>query len=198
MANYEWMLFLALAATVVGIAYFTNRYSWRKCLSLRLEGIRVNRLTKQLLLDLQQHRGMVNAFLSGDNSFKVKIEQKQTAIGKDIAALDAFHGQGLMTEKRWEGIRNDWQALRTEALRCPLRTASAAIANLSEPYSIRWGMSPSAVKSSTCAPLIVPWWMLFGASSLPLRRAWVKRGEWAPAWRQKAIVPALPASGCAS
>lgn len=119
MTDYGWMFFPAFAAIVSGIAYFVSRHSWRKCLALRLEGIRVNRLTKQLLLDLQQHRGMVNAFLSGDNSFKPKIEQKQAAIGKDIAALDAAHGHGLMTEKRWQGIRSDWQALRAAALALP-------------------------------------------------------------------------------
>jgi hypothetical protein len=119
MADFVGILIIVLAAAVVGIAYFTNKYSWRKCIALRLEGIRVNRLTKQLLLDLQQHRGMVNAFLSGDSSFKQKIEQKQTAIGKDMSALDAVHDQGLMTAKRCQDIRVDWQALRTEVLTLP-------------------------------------------------------------------------------
>lgn len=119
MDNYELIFFPAMAAVVVGTAYFTNRHSWRKSLSLRLEGIRVNRLAKQLLLDLQQHRGMVNALLSGDGSFKQKIEQKQTAIGQDITVLNAFHDRGLMTAKRWEGILGDWQALRTECLVLP-------------------------------------------------------------------------------
>lgn len=119
MMDYEWMFFLIFAASVVGFAYITNRNGLQKSLALRLEGIRVNRLTKQLLIDLQQHRGMVNAYLSGDNSFKPKIEQKQTTIGKDIAALDACHGQGLMTEKRWKAIRSDWKALRTAALALP-------------------------------------------------------------------------------
>lgn len=116
MTNYELIFIPVFIAIVVGIAFFTNRHSLQKNLLLRLDGIRVNRLTKQLLLDLQQHRGMVNAFLSGDSSFKQKIEQKQAAIGQDIAALNTFHGQGLMTEKRWEGILGDWQALRTGCL----------------------------------------------------------------------------------
>lgn len=119
MIGYEWFIFPALAAVVVGIAYFSNRSSWQSCISLRLEGIRINRLIKQLLLDLQQHRGMVNAFLSGDNSFKPKIEQKQTAIGKDIAALDACCSQGLITVKRWENTRSAWQTLRMAALTLP-------------------------------------------------------------------------------
>lgn len=119
MANYELIFFSALIAVVICLVYFTNRRCWRKSLLLRLEGIRVNRLTKQLLIDLQQHRGMVNAFLSGDSSFKQKIEQKQAAIGQDISALNAFHGQGLMTEKRWESILNDWQSLRAGCLSLP-------------------------------------------------------------------------------
>ena len=119
MINSEWMIFLTFAAAISGIAYVTNRFSLRKSLELRLQGIRANHLIKQLLIDLQQHRGMVNAFLSGDISFKSKIEQKQTAIGKDIAALDASHAQGLMTEKRWQDIRSNWQTLRTAALTLP-------------------------------------------------------------------------------
>lgn len=119
MADYVGIFFLALAAVVFGAAYFSNRSSRGKALALRLEGIRINRLTKQLLLDLQQHRGMVNAFLSGDPSFKLKIEQKQAAIGKDIVAIDAAHAEGLMTAQRWQGIRSDWQALRAQALTLP-------------------------------------------------------------------------------
>ncbi len=119
MGSYEWMFFPLLVAAIAGIAFFAARRSRQESLSLRLEGIRINRMVKQLLLDLQQHRGMVNAFLSGDNSFKPKIEQKQSAIGQDIAALDASHGQGLMTEKRWEDIRSSWQALRAGATALP-------------------------------------------------------------------------------
>lgn len=119
MANYELMFFPVLFSVIVGVAYFTNNRNRKSCLSLRLQGIRVNRLTKQLFLDLQQHRGMVNAFLSGDNSFKQKIEQKQTAIGQDITALNAFHGNGLLTAKRWEGIIDDWRTLSAECLKLP-------------------------------------------------------------------------------
>lgn len=119
MDSYEWMFFPLLVVAITGIAVLSARHSRQESRSLRLEGIRVNRMAKQLLLDLQQHRGMVNAFLSGDSSFKPKIEQKQSAIGQDIAALDAAHGQGLITEKRWEGIRSAWQALRAEAMALP-------------------------------------------------------------------------------
>lgn len=119
MNSFEWMFFPLLVVAIAAIVFFSARRSRRESLALRLEGIRVNRLVERLLIDLQQHRGMVNAFLSGDNSFGSKIEQKQAAIGQDIAALDALHGQGLMTKHRWEGIRSAWQALRAEAMALP-------------------------------------------------------------------------------
>lgn len=123
MVSYELICFLLFNVAVIGIAYAVNKYSYRKCLAVRLEGIRINRLAKQLLVDLQQHRGMMSIFLGGDTSFKSRIEQKQAAIGQDIAALDAAHGQVLITKDRWENIRNDWQALRTEARALPVEAS---------------------------------------------------------------------------
>jgi len=118
MDGYEWF-FILLVAALAGASLLSVWRSRQEGIALRLEGIRVNHMVKQLLLDLQQHRGMVNAFLSGDASFRQKIEQRQTAIGQDIAALDALRGQGLMTDKRWEDIRTSWQALRGEATALP-------------------------------------------------------------------------------
>ncbi|MDD5241260.1 MAG: nitrate- and nitrite sensing domain-containing protein [Sulfuricella sp.] len=116
MGNLEWMIFLALAAATIGLASYLNGKERKKCLSLRLEGIRVNRLVMRLLLDLQQHRGMVNAFLSGDSSFKPRLEKKQAEIENDMSRLDVLRNKGLLTAQRWDSIRNVWQALHNEVL----------------------------------------------------------------------------------
>ena len=123
MANFELIFFLLFNIAVIGIAYVVNQYSRRECLTQRVEGIRVNRQIKQLLVDLQQHRGMMAIFLGGDASFKSRIEQKQTAIGLDIAVLDAAPGRELMTKERWEKICNDWQSLRMEARTLPVEVS---------------------------------------------------------------------------
>ncbi len=114
MANYKWIGFLVLTALALALIYAANRNTRGQCLSLRLTGIRVNRLVKQLLLDLQQHRGMAGAYLGGDKSFAARIEQKRSAIERDLSALDELRGLGLMTLPRLDGIRNDWQAVRKE------------------------------------------------------------------------------------
>ncbi|MHB9118145.1 MAG: nitrate- and nitrite sensing domain-containing protein [Burkholderiales bacterium] len=114
MADYAWIGLLVLAALALALIYAANRTSRGHCFSLRLSGIRVNRLVKQLLLDLQQHRGMASAYLGGDKSFAARLEQKRGAIERDLAALDEQRGLGLMTLPRLEGIRKDWQALRKD------------------------------------------------------------------------------------
>ena len=121
MTDFIGIIFLLLAAAAIGLAYFINSKGRQGCLSLRLEGIRVNRLTRQLLFDLQQHRGMASACLGGDRSFGPRLEQKQAGIERDMAELDVAapnvsRAQGLMTVPRWEDIRSDWQALRREVL----------------------------------------------------------------------------------
>lgn len=115
MVSYELIFFLLFNAAVFGIAFYADKRSLHKCRALRLEGVRINRLLKQLLVDLQQHRGMMTVLLGGDASFKSRIEQKQATISQDFATLDASDTKGLMTKERWESVRNDWQALRTEA-----------------------------------------------------------------------------------
>lgn len=111
----EWLLFLAPVVATAGFAHVIAGRSRRNCLSLRLEGVRINRITKQLLLDMQQHRGMVNAFLSGDQSFAAKLERKKTEIERDMGALDALHSRLLAECKCWGGIRDAWQSLRGES-----------------------------------------------------------------------------------
>ncbi|OGS99750.1 MAG: hypothetical protein A3F73_09225 [Gallionellales bacterium RIFCSPLOWO2_12_FULL_59_22] len=116
MVGFEWIFLPVLVAATAGFAYSVNRKDRQRCLSLRLEGIRINRLIKQLLLDVQQHRAMASAFLNGDKSFGAKLEQKQAGIGHDITALDALHSRILMAEKRWDSVRDNWQSLRKEVL----------------------------------------------------------------------------------
>lgn len=120
MADYEWTIALAscgLAATLIGLGAARVR---RDCRSLRLEGIRATRMAKRLLVNLQQHRGMAAAYLSGDRSFAARLEQKQAAIEQDMAALDAERALGLMTLPRWDALRQGWNALREGVLGMPL------------------------------------------------------------------------------
>lgn len=52
------------------------------------QGIMYIQSIKQLINDLQQHRGMNNAFLNGDTSFASKITNKQADLQQDLAQID--------------------------------------------------------------------------------------------------------------
>lgn len=116
MIDYEWSIFLAPATIISSLAFLINQKGRKNCLSLRQEGIRANRLVKQLLIDAQMHRGMLSAYLSGDQSFAPRIEKKQQDIDRDMAALDPLRSRGMMKVPRWEKIKRDWLALRGEAV----------------------------------------------------------------------------------
>ena len=69
---------------------------------------------RTLLQHLAEHRGMSNAYLNGDASFKEKIAAKQSQIAEDIKAVDAAdaqHGGTLDTASSWKAIEADWQSL---------------------------------------------------------------------------------------
>ncbi|MFA7269511.1 MAG: hypothetical protein WC073_09225 [Sterolibacterium sp.] len=114
MLNTELLSFMAPLGAVAGMAVLAARKDGCSCLSLRRKGILANRQIKQLLVDLQQHRGMANAYLNGDSSFWSSMEKKQAAISQDIAMLDDSCGRELMTPRRWDGIKNNWQILCEE------------------------------------------------------------------------------------
>jgi hypothetical protein len=67
-------------------------------------GIQYNPPLRELLEDVQQHRGMVNGYLKGETSFKEKIALKESQIEDDIRAIDAIDqqlGVTLQTTEQW-------------------------------------------------------------------------------------------------
>ncbi len=61
-----------------------------------------------LLKDLQQHRSMANAWLSGDAAFRDNLATKDADIENDIAKVDAVDQQldsALHTSKEWTALR---------------------------------------------------------------------------------------------
>jgi methyl-accepting chemotaxis protein len=69
---------------------------------------------RALLQHLAEHRGMSNAYLNGDASFREKIAAKQNQLADDIKAMDAIdaqYGGALNSTSSWQAIKVDWQNL---------------------------------------------------------------------------------------
>jgi hypothetical protein len=82
-------------------------------------GLQYNQPVRQLLEDVQQHRGMVNGYLKGGISFEQKINLKRSEIEDDIRAIDIVDqqiGANLQTTEQWITLKENWQTLKGKAL----------------------------------------------------------------------------------
>ncbi|MBI3599871.1 MAG: hypothetical protein HY097_04420 [Nitrospinae bacterium] len=68
----------------------------------------------KFLKDVQQDRGMSTAFLSGDLSFRKKLEKKQAELKEDIWIIDSIdekYGGILKTTDKWNNLKGKCQKL---------------------------------------------------------------------------------------
>jgi PAS domain S-box-containing protein len=82
-------------------------------------GLKYNYPLRNLLENVQKHRGMVNGYLKGDTSFKERITLEQSQIENDIRAIDAVDRQladKLKTTEKWMALKQKWQTLKSNAL----------------------------------------------------------------------------------
>ncbi|WP_458414910.1 diguanylate cyclase domain-containing protein [Schinkia sp. CFF1] len=81
-------------------------------------GIEYNLHLKNLLDELQQHRGMTNAYRNGDQSFKEEISIKESQIKLEISEIDAINkrlASKLQTKKMWDDVKNNWISFQANA-----------------------------------------------------------------------------------
>jgi methyl-accepting chemotaxis protein len=71
-----------------------------------------------LYQNIPQHRGMTNAYLNGNASFKAKILAKRNDIKADMSAIDAVdaeYGEKFDATARWNNIKQTWTRLEARA-----------------------------------------------------------------------------------
>ena len=73
---------------------------------------------RQLIQHFPEHRGMTNAYLSGNSRFKNKLLTKRQQITQDIQAIDAVDmqlGAQLGSTRQWHEIKAVWKRLEADA-----------------------------------------------------------------------------------
>jgi methyl-accepting chemotaxis protein len=73
---------------------------------------------RQLIQHFPEHRGMTNAYLSGNAAFKSKLLAKREQINQDILAInevDKQLGGQLGATVKWQEIKSAWQRLEADA-----------------------------------------------------------------------------------
>lgn len=73
--------------------------------------------SRKLLESIQQHRGLLNAYLNGDYSFTENILNFESQIDKDIKAIeniDSVNWDMLESYELWGNLKGKWQNIKTE------------------------------------------------------------------------------------
>jgi methyl-accepting chemotaxis protein len=82
-----------------------------------IQGVKYLQPARAMLQHFAEHRGMSNAYLNGDASFREKIMSKRAQLDEDTKALAAIHaqyGEQLDASGQWRVIKTDWQSLATD------------------------------------------------------------------------------------
>jgi signal transduction histidine kinase len=79
---------------------------------METEGVEYNRKIVRFLRDLQQHRGMANAFLRGDRSFGADLQRLEARIEQDASAISNI-SVAVGVGQRWQALDRKWLALKS-------------------------------------------------------------------------------------
>ena len=82
-------------------------------------GSEYNNALKNLLINVQQHRGMTYVYQNGNSSFREKITEKQKELEEDVLAvneIDKKYGEALKTTEKWNNLKNDWDEIKNNLL----------------------------------------------------------------------------------
>jgi methyl-accepting chemotaxis protein WspA len=116
MSNLKVWQKLALMAAVFMLAFAIVTYKMATSIERlgvefaqqEIRGLEYYRPLVGLLKDLQQHRGMSAAFLSGDSSFKKRLTERRLAIENDVKQIDDVDQRldsALHTSQKWKALK---------------------------------------------------------------------------------------------
>jgi len=83
---------------------------------------------RRLIQHFPEHRGMTNAYLAGNESFKAKILAKRKQLAEDIRLIDEVDqklGAKFGTSSQWSRIKSTWSRLESEAFNGPAKDVFA-------------------------------------------------------------------------
>ncbi|MGR9044268.1 MAG: nitrate- and nitrite sensing domain-containing protein [Gammaproteobacteria bacterium] len=109
------LFFLTLACSLMLFCLKAYVAQWRKkALQQQLFSIRLSSGLKMLLVNIQQHRGMVMTYLKGDTSFKDKIMNLQQEIERIFGSMERLSDQNSTYRDELNRIEDEWRDLQRD------------------------------------------------------------------------------------
>lgn len=80
-------------------------------------GVDYIRNVMPIVLQVQQHRGLANGLLNGDQSSEAKVKEIEQQIASSLSAVESFresHEALNGTAEAWKALRQEWETLQKE------------------------------------------------------------------------------------
>ncbi|OEF97021.1 methyl-accepting chemotaxis protein [Desulfuribacillus alkaliarsenatis] len=111
------VILIAGGALVMLINYFllSEINDKIKIAEAQLVGAQYNNQLKDLLRDSQQHRGLSNAYLSGDETVKGDLEKLRASVDNTIQSISTNRvnfQQAIQDENTWNSIVQQWNSIK--------------------------------------------------------------------------------------
>ena len=120
------LISIAFITPIIFTSYFlvSEQLLDTKFAKSELTGVEYIVPLRQLIQHFPEHRGMTNAYLSGNEGFKAKILAKRKQLVDDIRLIDEVDqrlGAQLETTDKWNKIKKTWGRLEAEAFNGPAK-----------------------------------------------------------------------------
>ncbi len=109
----------ALPIAVLLVTLFEGLVAQNRFLAQERSGVAYIKVIRPLLQHMPQHRGMTNAYLNGNDSFKGKILDKRVEVDGFLSALkkvDQELGEELRTSSMVGSIQQQWQGIKDNSM----------------------------------------------------------------------------------
>lgn len=109
----ESLAIALLPLSVLLVLLVLDRFLKMRQLRSEVQGLPVEQTLMELLLAMQQHRGLSGAYLNGDASFRSKMLDAQRQIDGRISAAQGQYPQlAALAADPWRNLREQWRTLR--------------------------------------------------------------------------------------
>ncbi|MGH8602551.1 MAG: HAMP domain-containing protein, partial [Gammaproteobacteria bacterium] len=123
----KWKLTVVVAALgipIVVLSYFlvSEKNQTINFAQKEIYGVAYNMPLPRLQQHLAEHRGMSNAYLSGDSAFKERLVNKQADIETALqlaGEMEQKYGVLLGTGAKWQAIKTEWDKLKDSTFGLP-------------------------------------------------------------------------------
>lgn len=108
--QFPWGLIAAVAIVMGLTVWASNRATLRRRQGRQAKGLLWLSSLRELLSNIQKHRGMSNGFLNGGHDLINDIERLQRNVSRDLSNI-ASVDDSIEDNSRWQGITQHWARL---------------------------------------------------------------------------------------